>query len=161
MDDMRSRYGLIVSMLEQGTSDADILDLMGIDAEQWAAIQADPVFEAAVEQAQRGGLGGPMTPEQVMERATGLTGEAFESLEHVINDPRAGATARLKAAEMVFGWRQELMKKKAEADARISYNLVIDARAVKRMENMMEMLAGEEGRAWLQEVSQIMPNSTA
>lgn len=153
-------YPVIVSMLMQGTPDGEIIDLIGISNVKWLQIQKDPAFisqlEIAREQRQ-----GPMSAEEVLERATNMTPQAFEALETVIQDPRAGATARLKAAEMSFSWREELQKKRAEADQRIVYNLVIDEAAVTRMEDMMNMLAGEEGRDWLQQVAQVMPNSTA
>lgn len=160
MDEFRARYPVIISMLMQHTSDGEILELMGITNEQWLEIQQDSLFIEMMEAA-RENREGPMSPDEVIERATGLTGEAFESLEAVLSDPRAGASARLKASEMIFNWRTELLRRKSEAESRIVYNLVIDSRSVRRMEDMMDMLAGDEGRAWLQEVSQVMPNSTA
>ena len=159
MDDLRYRYPVIISMLVQGTSPAEVCRLMSITDEEWETIDHDPLFEEAYEAALTGDQS-TMTPEEVLQRAEATTGEAFSALESVISDPRSGAGNRLRAAAMAFDWRTELNKRKTEADNRIEYNLVIDRRAVTRMEAILEMLNGQEGRAWLQQASQIMPNST-
>lgn len=149
-----------VVLLTSGTDEADMPELLGVTQRQWNQIRESADFKVAFEQAVSADQQ-QMTAEEVIARATSMTPDAFETLDRVMNDSRATPTARLKAAEIAFGWRQELQKRRAEADARIVYTLVVDERAVHRMEAMLDMLAGEEGRKWLQEVSQIMPNSTA
>ena len=161
MDKKLSRHiPTAVVLLSSGTEEADMPGLLGVTQRQWNTIRESPDFQVAFEQAVSSDQQ-HMTSEEVIDRATSMTRDAFETLDRVMNDSRATPTARLKAAETAFGWRQELQKRRAEADARIVYTLVVDERAIHRMESMLEMLAGEEGRKWLQEVSQIMPNSTA
>ena len=159
-EDVTSRYPVIISMLRNGVSLDQIPNLAGVTAEVWEAVQADDDFVAMLAEPvpSRNGV---MTPEEVIARATQMTDTAFQALEDVINSPRATPTARLQAANTAFSWREELQNKKKEADARVVYHLHIDKRATERMQKMIDMFLSGEGKAWLREMSGVMPNSTA
>lgn len=156
---VKRNYPVIISALKEGAALGQIPSLIGIKAEVWDQIQADPEFQVLM--AAEPKASAAMSTEEVIDRASSLTEEAFEALEDIINNPRATATARLQAANTAFGWREELQKKKNDADARVAYHLHIDRRSVVRMQAMIDMFMSDEGKAWLREMSDIMPNSTA
>lgn len=153
------RYAIIATAIQSGCAPDSVPDIFSIPRAIWAEIQEDPVF-----QAQLGGEApehAKMTSDEVLERATGLASDAFSAIETTFRDNRASAAARLKAAEMALGWQDALAKQKTTAEARVTYHLHVDARAVACMSDVLQMFAGVEGRAWIREMTSILPNSAA
>lgn len=159
-EDHRRRYPVIANMLASGAQPGDIPSLMGLSPEDWNEIQDDPLFQQVIDEAKPEATA-PMTPEEVLRESMSMTRGAFDTLQSIIDDPRATAAARLQAASKAFEWREELQKKRSEADARVIYHLHIDRKATVRMQDMINMFMSDEGKRWMREQREIMPNSTA
>lgn len=157
--DIRRRYPVIVNALKDGAEPQDIPGLVGISPRIWANIQVDPVFKQMVEGEQEP-EDRAMTSEEVLEQASKMTRQAFEALETVVNDTTASPTARIASAKEIMAWREELQRKKSEAEARVVYHLHVDRKAVENMQAMVQMFMTDEGRAWMDDMLRIMPNST-
>lgn len=159
--DYRSKYPMIIAMLEGGKLFEDIAEFLGIPEETLQDILDDPHFQAIYQDSKRVPEESEITVEEALKWADSMTPRAMQALEALIDNPRTPAAQRLRAVEDILSWRAEFQARKAEAERHLIYNIHIDGATQKRMADLLNMMQAATTKRMLTEATEIMPESTA
>lgn len=156
-------------MLMKGMSPTEICTRLGKPLTAVEALLSDPAVIARHQEMMREKLGADLyddatlfTDDQLNDQVDKLTKPALRALIEVLEDPKASAASKVKAAEMALGWQKAIATRTKQADEG-EKSLMQPIYMNKRAADALERIASEfEGEDWedklLQEISR-MPES--
>lgn len=156
-------------LLLKGNSPTEISGRLGKPLTAVDGLLKDPAVIARHKELLREKMGADLyddetlfTDDQLNAAVDDLTKPALRAIREVLEDPKASAAAKVKAADMALGWQKVIAARTKQVDddeKRLMQPVYIDKRAADALERIANEFSGEDWEEkLLQEISR-MPES--
>lgn len=156
------QHHMIQTLFDRGHTAEQVAEITGLSIEQLGEMMAtDDYQNTALHGPAIPTHDGPVTPQEALEWAEGMTRPAMQALQEIIENPRTPAANRLRATELILSWRAEFQQRKADAERRVVQHVLIDTEALARMHDVIDLVRDPRMQRMISEARTVMPNSTA